>query len=123
MYLGKIVEVADRDAMYEQPLHPYTQALLSAVPIPDPSAEAQRRRIILTGDIASPADPPSGCRFRTRCFLREELGDPGICTSTQPDLLELLPGHQAACHFADPSKPVTGLLPTSAPSYDDPARG
>ena len=108
MYLGKIVELADRDALYEQPLHPYTQALLSAVPIPDPAAEIQRRRIILTGDIASPANPPSGCRFRTRCFLREQLGDPEVCTSTQPDLLELLPAHKVACHFARPTKPVTG---------------
>lgn len=111
MYLGKIVELADRDDLYERPLHPYTQALLSAVPIPDPKAEAQRRRIILSGDIASPANPPSGCRFRTRCFLREQLGDPEICSTTEPELAEQLPDHQAACHFADPSKPATGLLP------------
>jgi oligopeptide transport system ATP-binding protein len=107
MYLGKIVEEADRDDLYERPLHPYTQALLSAVPIPDPEAERQRQRIILTGDIASPSNPPSGCRFRTRCFLREQLGDPEICSSTEPQLVEHLPGHRAACHFVEPTDPAS----------------
>ena len=102
MYLGKIVEVAERDSLYERPLHPYTQALLSAVPVPDPISEATRERIILRGDVPSPANVPSGCRFRTRCFLREELGDPEICRTTEPALVEQSLGQFAACHFATP---------------------
>jgi oligopeptide transport system ATP-binding protein len=99
MYLGTIVELADRGELYAHAIHPYTQALLSAVPIPDPDIELGRRRIILTGDVPSPADPPSGCRFRTRCWLRERLGDPEICTAVAPELTEQAPGHFAACHF------------------------
>lgn len=99
MYLGKIVELAERDQLYECPLHPYTQALLSAVPVPDPPVELQRRPIILQGDVPSPANPPSGCRFRTRCYLRESLGDPDICSSTEPALTEHASGHMATCHF------------------------
>jgi oligopeptide transport system ATP-binding protein len=100
MYLGKIAEFADRDELYGNPRHPYTQALLSAVPIPDPVAEAARERIVLRGDAPSPADPPSGCRFRTRCQLRERLGNPDACEATEPELLELSTGHFTACHFA-----------------------
>jgi oligopeptide transport system ATP-binding protein len=94
MYVGKIVEIADRDDLYENPLHPYTQALLSAIPIPDPGVEARRKRIILTGDIPSPVNPPSGCRFHTRCPIAFER-----CRVEVPALLTYGTNHQAACHW------------------------
>ncbi len=103
MYLGKIVEVGPSDILYQQPLHPYTVALLSAVPVPDARTERSRRRIILKGDIPSPADPPSGCRFHTRCWLRERLGNPEICATIDPPLAsipEAGPEQTVACHFA-----------------------
>jgi oligopeptide transport system ATP-binding protein len=93
MYLGKIMEIADRDALYDAPLHPYTQALLDAVPVPDPASEATRRTQRLKGEIPSPLDPPAGCVFHTRCPIATER-----CRSEVPALRELAPGHRAACH-------------------------
>jgi oligopeptide transport system ATP-binding protein len=92
MYLGKIVELADRDELYENPMHPYTQALLSAVPIPDPKIETQRKRIILEGDVPSPANPPKGCNFSTRC---PRVMD--ICREQEPPFNEYKPDHYTAC--------------------------
>ncbi len=96
MYVGRLAELAARDALYENPLHPYTIALLSAIPIPDPSIEHRRKRIVLTGDIPSPVNPPSGCRFHTRCpvaFAR--------CSVEVPPFTEYAPGHFAACHWVE----------------------
>jgi oligopeptide transport system ATP-binding protein len=101
MYLGRIVETAPSAELYMRPLHPYSVALLSAVPIPDPEVESRRRRIILTGDVPSPVNPPSGCRFHTRCWLRERLGNPERCTAEDPKLRPLSTGHAVACHFAE----------------------
>ena len=95
MYLGVLVELASRDDLYNNPLHPYSQALLSAVPIPDPTVEEKRQRKILQGDIPSPANPPSGCRFRTRCPLAID-----ICAQQKPETREVTPGHYVACHLA-----------------------
>ena len=88
------MELAERDELYESALHPYTKALLSAVPVPDPEYEMQRKRIILSGDIPSPAQPPTGCRFHTRCPSAEQT-----CMLSEPVLREALPGHYVACHF------------------------
>jgi oligopeptide transport system ATP-binding protein len=100
MYLGKIVEIGPPDAMYAGPGHPYTRALLSAVPVPDPASERLRKRVVLQGDVPSPVNPPDGCRFHTRCWLYERLGQPEECRTVDPPLYELGPDHGAACHFA-----------------------
>ena len=99
MYLGKLVEIADTDALYEHPRHPYSIALLSAIPVPDP--RVRKKRLVLRGDVPSPANPPSGCRFHTRCWLRERLGNPEICSTVDPPLLDTGGGQMSACHFAE----------------------
>jgi len=96
MYLGKMVELAPRDTLYRSPRHPYTKALLSAVPIPNPEIEATREHIVLTGDLPSPANPPTGCNFRTRCPVATDL-----CRAEEPAWREVEPGHWAACHYAE----------------------
>jgi peptide/nickel transport system ATP-binding protein/oligopeptide transport system ATP-binding protein len=99
MYLGKLVETAPVDELYENPRHPYTVALLSAVPDADP--RIRKKRIVLKGDVPSPAAPPSGCRFHTRCWLRERLGNPENCVTEDPPFREFLPDHRVACHWAE----------------------
>ncbi|MER5261463.1 ABC transporter ATP-binding protein [Actinosynnema sp. NPDC002837] len=97
MYLGGLVEEATSDALYAEPLHPYTRALLSAIPVPDPVVEDERERILLTGDLPSPANPPTGCRFHTRCPWKQATR----CDTERPALREVLPGHKVACHWAE----------------------
>jgi oligopeptide/dipeptide ABC transporter ATP-binding protein len=96
MYLGKIMELTDRNEIYLNPLHPYTQALMSAVPVPDPVVEEKRQRIILEGDIPSPASPPVGCNFSTRCPRAID-----ICSEVEPEFAEVKPGHFCACHLVE----------------------
>jgi oligopeptide/dipeptide ABC transporter ATP-binding protein len=106
MYLGKIVELTDRDSLFAEPLHPYTEALLSAVPTPDP--EAQRKRIILAGDVPSPINPPSGCRFHTRCPYAEAR-----CRTEEPVMREVKPGHRVACHLRSVDRAAfAGAMPS-----------
>jgi peptide/nickel transport system ATP-binding protein len=118
MYLGKAMEVADRDTLYSKPMHPYTQALMSAVPVPDPRKEVQRERILLSGDLPSPINPPSGCVFHTRCpKYREQLSesDRERCRTEVPELEEKQPAHLAACHFAKVQADIGALVDSAAP--------
>jgi oligopeptide/dipeptide ABC transporter ATP-binding protein len=112
MYLGKLVEVGSRKQIYEAPMHPYTQALLSAVPIESPTQRGRRTRILLEGDVPNPAHPPSGCRFRTRCWKAQEL-----CAREEPALIPRAGGdHPVACHFAEVLKPFSLVENRAAPS-------
>ena len=138
MYLGRIVELASSQDLNRYPLHPYTVALLSAIPIPDPVVESRRRRIILRGDVPSPAAPPSGCRFHTRCWLRDRLGNPEECVTLDPELRTVGSRHEVACHFAEQvdgsseqlqatgraaanAPPAPGSVPASAIADERPA--
>jgi oligopeptide/dipeptide ABC transporter ATP-binding protein len=107
MYLGKLVEIANADELYLRPLHPYTQALISVIPIPDPTVK--REKIVLQGDIPSPINPPSGCHFRTRCPIAQD-----ICKEVEPPLELKADGHWAACHFSDKIDSQRGA--TAAPA-------
>jgi oligopeptide/dipeptide ABC transporter ATP-binding protein len=111
MYLGKIVEIGDRAQVYERPMHPYTVALLSSVPVPTPSKSAPRSRIRLQGDPPSPTDPPSGCRFHERCWKAQD-----VCRTVEPLLAPLESGHLAACHFPENAPPLLAPAPTAAPA-------
>jgi len=109
MYLGKLVELSDADELYRSPAHPYTKALLSAIPVPDPTV--RRERIVLKGDLPSPANPPSGCRFHTRCPMAQE-----ICKTEEPPLRDVGGGHMSACHFAEEVTPLEERRPAALPA-------
>ena len=117
MYLGVLVEEAASDDLYDQPLHPYTISLMSAIPVPDPEVEDRRERILLAGDLPSPANPPSGCRFHTRCPFRQETR----CHDEVPLLRELSPGHTVACHWAEDVR--DGVIRPSAAAFDPTTTG
>ncbi|MEP6638998.1 MAG: ABC transporter ATP-binding protein, partial [Chloroflexota bacterium] len=131
MYLGQLAELADVQTLYKSPRHPYTVALLSAVPNPDP--RLHKKRIVLAGDVPSPANPPSGCRFHTRCWLRERLNNPENCVTDNPEFRDIGQGHRVACHWAEeitdatvaeviPAASLLGLS-TATESRADPAAG
>jgi oligopeptide/dipeptide ABC transporter ATP-binding protein len=105
MYLGRVAEITDRERIFAAPRHPYTQALLSAIPIPNP--ELRRSRVILTGDVPSPVNPPGGCRFHPRCPLRAELGNPDRCSTETPVLVDAGNDQLVACHFRGPDMPAS----------------
>ena len=109
MYLGQIVEMAPSEQFYLRPLHPYTRCLLSAVPVPDPDLEAKRERIILTGDVPSPVNPPSGCRFHPRCPWAQDR-----CATEEPELTDAGDGHFVSCHFWQDIEAKGGALPMAA---------
>jgi oligopeptide/dipeptide ABC transporter ATP-binding protein len=118
MYLGKLVEVADAKIIYDEPLMPYTKALISAVPVPDPAIEATRQRVVLEGDVPSPINPPSGCRFHTRCPYAIEA-----CKEVVPPLAEIKPNHFAACIRISPEEPdIDRVAPGDAPGLRDAQR-
>ena len=119
MYLGKLVEVSSTSVLYDSPLHPYSVALLSAIPVPDP--RVHMRRLVLKGDVPSPANPPSGCHFHTRCWLRERLGNPAECSATEPLLRTMGDGHQVACHFAEQATAQAAQESAAAQSVIDTA--
>jgi oligopeptide transport system ATP-binding protein len=108
MYLGKIVELTDRETLYAHPLHPYTQALLSAIPVPDREIEETRQRILLEGDLPSPANPPKGCNFSTRCPVAID-----ICQEVDPEFIEVAPNHFCACHLVTPEETPGNLANTT----------
>jgi oligopeptide transport system ATP-binding protein len=114
MYLGKLVEVAAAKTIYDEPLMPYTKALISAVPVPDPKIEAKRQRIVLEGDVPSPSNPPSGCPFHTRCLYVIEA-----CKQVVPSLVEIKPRHFAACIRISPAQPhIEAVAPGAAPGLE-----
>ena len=117
MYLGKLVELAEVDELYAAPRHPYSVALLSAVPEPDP--RRRKKRLVLKGDVPSPVAPPPGCRFHTRCWLREQLGEPERCETEVPDLRDIGGGHLSACHFAEDVTPQAMAQAAEAQARDD----
>ncbi len=117
MYLGKLAEEADSDDLYAKPLHPYTISLMSAIPVPDPDVEDRRERILLAGDLPSPANPPSGCRFHTRCPFRQATR----CHDEVPELRELAPGHRVACHWAEDVR--DGIIRPAKSAFDPTAIG
>jgi oligopeptide/dipeptide ABC transporter ATP-binding protein len=124
MYLGKVMELGTRSQVYARPAHPYTRALLSAAPVADPTVKGSRQRITLKGDVPSPADPPTGCVFHTRCWLREQLDNPTRCVTEVPPLVDTaLLGQAVACHFTEhtgdaisPAVPVGSALAATVPA-------
>lgn len=112
MYLGKLMEVSDKKILFDNPLNPYTQALMSAIPVPDPDIEQSRSRVLIKGDLPSPSNPPQGCNFNTRCPLAEE-----ICFHEEPKLVEIEPMHYSACHVIERKGGFVDIARPSPPAY------